>query len=103
MIKIADSEEQLFQKNELHALECAGKKICVARHNEKIFAFQRTCPHAGADMAEGYIDPLGNVVCPLHHYKFSLKNGRNVSGEGYFLQRYPVRIEESGVYVDMKQ
>jgi len=26
---------------------------------------------------KGYIDLSGNIVCPIHSYKFSLKNGRS--------------------------
>jgi 3-phenylpropionate/trans-cinnamate dioxygenase ferredoxin subunit len=52
---------------------------------------------------EGYIDALGNVVCPLHRYKFDLKNGRNISGEGYYLKNWPVEIREDGVYVGIEE
>ena len=54
-------------------------------------------------MAEGYIDALGNVVCPLHRYKYDMKNGRNVSGEGYFLAHWPVELREEGVFVAMEE
>jgi nitrite reductase/ring-hydroxylating ferredoxin subunit len=52
-------------------------------------------------MAAGWIDPLGNVVCPLHRYKFNIINGRNTTGEGYYLKTYPLRIDENGVYVEL--
>jgi 3-phenylpropionate/trans-cinnamate dioxygenase ferredoxin subunit len=101
MVKIADSAEQLFNSSELYSLECEGKKICIARHNGSIFAFQANCPHAGAPMDKGYIDPLGNVVCPLHQYKFNMQSGRNVSGEGYFLKRYNVINSSDGIFIDI--
>jgi 3-phenylpropionate/trans-cinnamate dioxygenase ferredoxin subunit len=49
-------------------------------------------------MAEGFIDSLGNAVCPLHRYKFSLKNGRNATGEDY-LKTYPIEVNNEGVFV----
>ena len=61
------------------------------------------CPHAGGILSEGYIDALGNVVCPIHRYKFSLQNGRNVSGEGYYLTTLPVEVREDGIFAGIEQ
>jgi 3-phenylpropionate/trans-cinnamate dioxygenase ferredoxin subunit len=41
-------------------------------------------------------------VCPLHRYRFSLANGRNTSGEGYFLKTYPVKEDDDGVWVGLE-
>jgi nitrite reductase/ring-hydroxylating ferredoxin subunit len=46
---------------------------------------------------------VGNIVCPLHRYKFSLVNGRNVSGEGYYLKTYPVEQREDGLYIGFEK
>lgn len=92
-----------FGENGLAELEAGGKKICVARLGTGIKACAAKCPHAGGRMAEGWIDALGNIVCPLHRYKFSLQNGRNISGEGYFLKNYPLEIREDGIYVGMEE
>lgn len=95
----AHINELNFGSNNIAVAELNGKKICVARHSENYFAFAYKCPHAGGIMADGHIDALGNVVCPLHRYKFSLQNGRNVSGEGYYLKHWPIEIREEGVFV----
>ena len=100
--KIADAPEELdFAPNNITEINAGEKKICLARHNNELFAIAHKCPHASGPMSQGYIDPLGNIVCPLHRYKFSLKNGRNVSGEGYFLKNWPVEIRDDGVYVGL--
>ena len=80
-------------------IEVAGKQICLSRHQNILGACTAKCPHAGAKMSAGYIDVLGNIVCPLHRYKFSLKNGRNVSGEGYFLKTFAIEERKEGVFV----
>jgi 3-phenylpropionate/trans-cinnamate dioxygenase ferredoxin subunit len=64
-----------------------------------MYACASKCPHAGARMKEGYVDVQGNLVCPLHKYRFDVKTGRNVSGEGYFLKRYMVMQKEDGIYI----
>ncbi len=102
--KIADHINELdFAANNIAVLELNGKKICVGKHQEAAFAFAYKCPHAGGIMADGYIDALGNVVCPLHRYKYNMENGRNVSGEGYYLKHWPVELREEGVFVGMEE
>jgi len=68
-----------------------------------LMACAQKCPHAGGMMAEGHLDALGNIVCPLHRYKFNLQNGRNVSGEGYFLKTFRVEIRKEGVFVGFEE
>jgi nitrite reductase/ring-hydroxylating ferredoxin subunit len=102
--KIADHIDELeFATNQIAIAEIKGKKICIGRSSKGVFAFAYTCPHAGGILADGYIDPLGNIVCPVHRYKYDMKNGRNVSGEGYYLKHWPVDVREDGVYVGFKE
>ena len=101
--KIADHFSELnFADNNIAVTEMNGKKICIGKFNESVFAFAYKCPHAGGILAEGYIDSLGNVVCPLHRYKYDMKNGRNVSGEGYYLKNWPVEMRDEGVFVGIE-
>jgi 3-phenylpropionate/trans-cinnamate dioxygenase ferredoxin subunit len=103
-IKIADFIEEIsFHTNNIAEANADGKTICIARHNEGYFAFAHKCPHASGYFVNGFVDVMGNVVCPLHRYKFCLKNGRNVSGEGYYLKTWPVEIREDGVYVGLEK
>ena len=102
--KIANHINELdFASNSIALAQLKEKKICIAKFNEQVFAIAYKCPHAGGIMADGYIDALGNVVCPLHRYKYSLQNGRNVSGEGYYLKHWAVELREDGVYVRMEE
>lgn len=101
--KVANSVDEIdFGVNNLVQLIAGGKKVCLARHDDKLFACIAQCPHASGILADGFIDALGNIVCPLHRYKYDLKNGRNVSGEGYQLKTYPVELRVDGVYVGIE-
>ena len=98
--KIAESSEALnWQSNNMCVVEADGKKITLAKHQEKIFAVAYKCPHASGIMAAGNIDSLGNIVCPLHRYKFNLITGRNTTGEGYYLKTYAIEQKVDGVYI----
>ena len=102
-IKIADSETELnIPGSGLLEVEVSGKKICLARGKE-LRACAARCPHAGGVIADGFVNENGVVTCPLHRYKFSLENGRNVSGEGFYLKTYPVRVTEEGVFVGLAE
>lgn len=102
-IKIAESVAEIsFGPNGIAEIEVAGKRICIAKYKDGLAAFAQKCPHASGRLADGFIDVWGNVVCPLHRYKFCLKNGRNVSGEGYSLKHWPVEVRENGVYVRLE-
>ncbi len=102
--KIADTIPELeFNSNNIAVVEVNGKKICIGQFNKQLFAFAYKCPHAGGILADGFIDAFGNIVCPLHRYKYDMKNGRNVTGEGYYLKHWPIEIREDGVYIEMEK
>jgi len=102
--RIADKIDDLnFLANNIAIAEVNGKKICIGRFKEAVFAFAYKCPHAGGLLADGYIDALGNIVCPIHRYRYDIKNGRNTSGEGYFLKNWPVELRDSGVFVGFEE
>jgi 3-phenylpropionate/trans-cinnamate dioxygenase ferredoxin subunit len=89
--------------NNLIEMEVAGKKVTLAKWQDSYFAFASKCPHASGRMASGYINPLGQVVCPLHRYAFDMKNGRNTTGEGYFLKTYPIETRPEGIFIGFKR
>ncbi len=97
--KIADFEESLpWQENNMCLVTAGDKKMTLARYNGHLFAFAYKCPHASGIMADGYLNAAGQVTCPLHRYRFDIKNGRNISGEGYFLKTYLVEKRPEGIF-----
>lgn len=102
-IKIAESREELHLSSDgtAHA-EADGRRFCIVVYKEQLYACASKCPHAGGTMAEGYVDAVGNIVCPVHRYKFDLRTGRNSSGEGYYLKTFPVEERPEGIFVGFK-
>ncbi len=98
--KIAENIEELsFQENKMCVITITNKTLSLAQFNNQLFAFAHKCPHASGILSEGVLDNFGNVICPKHGYKFSLKNGRNVSGEGYCLKTFPIEHRNNGVFI----
>lgn len=78
------------------------KRVLFLRVGEELFAVDPKCPHNGAPMHAGLLQ--GHILaCPLHRFEFDLRNGKNVSGEGYYLENYPVEIREDGLYLGMEK
>ncbi len=101
--KIAESGAAIpWQMNRLAIMEIAGKTITLSEFEGKIYACAHKCPHAGGVMANGFVDATGNIVCPLHRYRFKLDNGRNSSGEGYYLKTYPIETRSDGLYLGIQ-
>jgi nitrite reductase/ring-hydroxylating ferredoxin subunit len=102
--KVADNIMAIdWQNNNMAVVEAGDKKITLVKLDTEISACARKCPHAGGEMADGFVDALGNISCPLHRYKFSLHNGRNVSGEGYYLKVYKIEQRADGVFVGVEE
>lgn len=103
-IKVAEAEAEIdFGSNNIAEVMAGERMICIGKYQETLFAFSNKCPHASGLFVNGYIDALGNVVCPVHRYKFCMRNGRNITGEGYFLKYWPIQIRDDGVYVGFEK
>jgi 3-phenylpropionate/trans-cinnamate dioxygenase ferredoxin subunit len=102
--KVAESVAEVTQRGERSSLEIsvAGREICMLHYQEKLFACTAKCPHAGGRLSQGFMDGNGNIVCPVHRYRFNVKNGVNSSGEGYHLKTYPVKEEEDGIFIGIE-
>jgi nitrite reductase/ring-hydroxylating ferredoxin subunit len=48
--------------------------ITVFREGDAFFALDDTCPHEKASLADGWLEN-GEIECPLHQSRFSLKTG----------------------------
>ena len=101
--KVAASEQEIiFNNNSIAEIQVNGKMMLLGRYLDNFFAFAYKCPHAGGLLSDGWIDAKGNVVCPVHGYRFNIENGRNVSGEGYLLKHWPVENRRDGIYVGIE-
>jgi nitrite reductase/ring-hydroxylating ferredoxin subunit len=100
--KAADNDAEIkLNENGIGVVMIEGIKICVTKHRDKWFAFAYNCPHAGGIMSEGYIDSTGSIVCPVHSYKFSLRNGMSKMPEGFCLKIYPIDLRKDGFFIGL--
>lgn len=55
-------------------LRAGGEEMAVFKSDGQLYGVQNICPHEGGQLCNGWIEG-GEVVCPLHRYKFNLKTG----------------------------
>jgi len=76
-----------------------SKRICLVLHNGSLLAIEDKCSHNGESLSKGAVNYLGEVVCPWHGYRFSLKTGRESSERSHDLMTYPVKESDDGVFI----
>ena len=94
-------EEHSIKNGDLMDFDYKDKKILIAKSENKLFATDRICTHAYADLSTGFMnEEEKTVTCPLHMSIFKLEDGvpQNLPAEKP-LKTYPVKTEQSGVYI----
>ncbi len=77
-------------------VEVGGFQLAVFLDDGKPHVIDNYCPHAGGNLAGGYLDE-GCAVCPWHHWAFRLDNGELRDMPGVTLTTYRVRhLERDG-------
>ena len=78
-----------------------NNKILIAKINNKIYATDRICTHAFADLSTGFLNEEENTVtCPLHMSRFNLASGtpENLPAEEP-LKTYSTEIRDGWIYI----
>ena len=90
-----------LKKGEMIDFDHKDKKILLANLDGKIYASDRICTHADADLSTGILTEEG-VTCPLHLSTFNLKTGmpENLPAE-IPLKIYNVKIEQNEIYIEV--
>ena len=96
-------DENSVGNGEMVGFNRGEKKIMVARAGGKIFATDRICTHAYADLSDGIMNEQEcTVTCPLHLSAFKLQDGSPQNPPAELpLKTYNVKIHDSGIYIDI--
>jgi 3-phenylpropionate/trans-cinnamate dioxygenase ferredoxin subunit len=81
--------------------KAAGVALLLIRDGDRLYACERACPHEQADLSLGHVKD-GQLHCPRHLAWFDLESGGISPGwSSRALRRYPVRIVNGEVQVDL--
>lgn len=92
-----------LQNGDLLDFDYDDKKILISKLKGKLYATDRICTHAYADLSNGIVneDEL-TVTCPLHLSAFKMNDGipQNLPADEP-LKVYNIKVENDVVYVDI--
>jgi nitrite reductase (NADH) small subunit len=75
--------------------------IAVFRNaDDEVFALLDRCPHKGGPLSQGIVYGR-HVACPLHNWSICLADGKAVSPDEGCAQRYPVKVDDGVVYLQI--
>lgn len=83
-------------------VEIDGKTVAVFEENGKCYGIDAICPHEGGPLDEGSLAE-GCVTCPLHNYKFNLKNGRCLTDPSLKVDTYRVKKDGANFSVTKEE
>lgn len=95
--------EKSLKNGDLLDFDHGDKKILIARAGGNVFATDRICTHAYADLATGIMnEEEKTVTCPLHLSAFKLDTGmpQNMPAEEP-LKTYKVKIQDKAIYIQL--
>ena len=96
-----DPSSLSFNDKGIALVQVNDKLICITKYRDQLYAFSAKCPHASGRLDLGFIDALANVVCPVHHYRFNIRTGRDNLGEGYHLKTYKLETRPDGLWIKL--
>lgn len=73
----------------------------LARVGDAVYACADACAHRGGPLSEGRLSG-SRLACPWHGWMYDVRSGQCVfPGRGASVPTYPVRIENSDVWVEI--
>ncbi|AIC15478.1 non-heme iron oxygenase ferredoxin subunit [Nitrososphaera viennensis] len=90
-----------LSSGELVEFDHRSKKLMVAKMGNDVYATDRICTHAYADLTGGFVNEgEKTVTCPLHLSAFKLTDGAPQNPPATApLKTYKVKIQDNAIYI----
>jgi nitrite reductase/ring-hydroxylating ferredoxin subunit len=80
------------------SVEVSGLRLAIFREGSEVVILSDRCPHAGGSLGQGWVED-GEVVCPLHRWRFKLADGRCTTMRGQGVHRFPAEVRGEELWV----
>jgi toluene monooxygenase system ferredoxin subunit len=81
-------------------VQADGARLVMVRLGDDVHAYADRCAHLGFALSEGLLE--GKILtCAAHHWQYDASTGCGVNPPTARLVRYPVRIEQGQIYVEI--
>jgi nitrite reductase/ring-hydroxylating ferredoxin subunit len=74
-----------------------GIDIALFNIGGTVFAIKNRCPHRSGPLIRGFTDDAGGIKCPMHGWRFDLRNGSSERPAQATV--YPVKVEDNTLYL----
>ena len=85
---------------EMIGLEVEGRRVLLVNVEGEVCAYEDRCLHRSLPLSLGRL--AGNrLVCGAHGWEYDVCTGQGLNPTGVALRRYPVRIADGDILVDV--
>jgi toluene monooxygenase system ferredoxin subunit len=74
--------------------------VLLVRVDDDVYAYEDRCAHLGVPLSRGRLVGC-TLTCSAHEWQYDVTTGRGVNPERARLRRFPVRVEDGHVAVDV--
>lgn len=85
---------------DLVTVRVACTSLLVVRLGDEVHAYHDRCAHLGVALSEGTLEGCV-LTCSAHHWQYDVTTGHGINPAKARLVRYPVRIEDGVIYVEL--
>ena len=89
-----------LSSGEMLGCRVGARRVLLARVGEEVHAYEDRCAHLGVPLSEGKLNDT-RLMCHAHYWEYDLVTGCGVNPSGVCLVRFPVRVEDGIVLVDV--
>ena len=72
-------------------------EIALFNINGAVYAIKNRCPHRSGPLIRGFIDPTGGIKCPMHGWRFDLRDGSSERPAQATV--YTAKIKDGQIYL----
>ena len=87
---------------EMVGVEVGGVKVLILNVENEVQAYLDRCPHRASALSEGTLEGC-MLTCATHLWEFDALSGRGINPESSRLIRFPVRVENGMIYVEVPE
>jgi 3-phenylpropionate/trans-cinnamate dioxygenase ferredoxin component len=101
LVRVASLSE--IPEDEVLAVEAEGKRICLVRVEDTVYAFADQCSHRDFPLSNGELDPDEySITCEWHGARFDIRSGKALSLPATRpVPVYSCRVDDGAVFVDV--
>lgn len=94
-----EQAERSIPVNQIKKIRIDQFHFCLANTVKGFRAFEIDCPHLGDDLSRGTLNPIGEVICPWHSYRFDLLSGEESENRCKTLKVFRTDWESGQLFV----